>query len=223
MIDSPSDGVGVPVSIPSEHGLLYGELALLPNSPGIIVLLQADIALDKEDQLLARLFQLAGFSTLSTNLSAHYGNHSLDIHTDVHSMTQGLLGFLDLIKKRKRMGEIDEQRIGLFANNEASPVAVRIGALRDRDIAAIVCYKGLVDLAGAIYLHSLASLLLFLTEEIDTPQTASNRRALKEITCHTELRIIPEIKSDDMTTSSTLEFRFSEAAHWFNRYLAIRE
>ena len=52
MIDFTPDGIGIPVSVSSEHGLLHGELALLPEAPGIIVLTHATQALDGRDHLL---------------------------------------------------------------------------------------------------------------------------------------------------------------------------
>ena len=53
MLDFTPDGLGIPVSVPSEHGLLYGELAVLPDSPGIVVLAHAAKLLNRQDTLLA--------------------------------------------------------------------------------------------------------------------------------------------------------------------------
>ena len=66
------------------------------------------------------------------------------------------------------LGELQTLPIGLYAANATSPVAVRVAAQRDHDIAAIVCRGGLIDLAGMLYLRSLESPLLMLVEETDT-------------------------------------------------------
>ena len=46
MIDFNQEGLGTPLVIPSEHGSLHGSLVLQPNSPGLIVLAHAALALD---------------------------------------------------------------------------------------------------------------------------------------------------------------------------------
>ncbi len=222
MIDFTPDGIGIPVSIPSEHGLLYGELALLPDSPGIIVLLHAAMALDEKEQLLARQFRSAGFSTLAVNLLAHQEEHYPDVHNNVPLLARRLVDFLGLIKNRMLMGEMREQPVGLFAANATTPAAIRVAALRDHDIAAIVCRGGLIDLAGALYLHSLSSPLLLLAEENDDLHTASNRRALKEINCPKAFRIIPEI-GPDYAVSPGLAISLQESIQWFTEYFGGSE
>ena len=168
MLDFTPDGIGVPISIRSEHGLLYGELAVLPDSPGLVVLAHAAMALDQKDKLLGGQFRRAGLSTLSVDLLAHQEEHFPDVHNNVPLLSRRLVDFLGMLKNRMQMGEMRQQPIGVFAANATSPVAVRVAALRDHDIAAIVCRDGLIDLAGVLYLRSLESPLLLLNEETDT-------------------------------------------------------
>ncbi len=214
MIDFTPDGIGIPVSIPSEHGLLYGELALLPDSPGIVVLAHAAMALDHKDKLLAGQFRRAGLSTLSVDLLAHQEEHFPDVHNNVPLLAKRLVDFLGVLRNRMLMGELKEQPVGLFATNATSPVVIRVAALRDHDIGAIVCRGGLIDLAGVLYLRSLESPLLLLAEETDTRHVASNRRALREINCRKALKVIPEI-GIDYAASAGLVICLAEAVHWF--------
>ena len=130
----------------------------------------------------------------------------------------GLFGdFLGLIKHRTQMGELAEQPIGLFAANATSPVVVRVATLRDHDIAGIVCRGGMIDLAGMLYLRSLESPILLLVEESDDLHAASNRRALVEVPCTKELKLIPEI-GIDYAISPGFEISAHEAAHWFVKH-----
>lgn len=214
MLDFTPDGAGVPISIRSEHGLLYGELAVLPDSPGLVVLAHAAMALDQKDKLLAGQFRRAGLSTLSVDLLAHQEEHFPDVHNNVPLLSRRLVDFLGMLKNRMQMGEMRQQPIGLFAANATSPVAVRVAALRDHDIAAIVCRDGLIDLAGVLYLRSLESPLLLLNEETDTQHIASNRRALQEVSCRRDLRIIPEI-GVDYAVSAGIAVCLREAMEWF--------
>ena len=214
MLDFTPDGIGVPISIRSEHGLLYGELAVLPDSPGLVVLAHAAMALDQKDKLLAGQFRRAGLSTLSVDLLAHQEEHFPDVHNNVPLLSRRLVDFLGMLKNRMQMGEMRQQPIGVFAANATSPVAVRVAALRDHDIAAIVCRDGLIDLAGVLYLRSLESPLLLLNEETDTQHIASNRRALHEVSCRRDLRIIPEI-GVDYAVSAGIVACLREATEWF--------
>ena len=214
MLDFTPDGIGVPISIRSEHGLLYGELAVLPDSPGLVVLAHAAMALDQKDKLLAGQFRRAGLSTLSVDLLAHQEEHFPDVHNNVPLLSRRLVDFLGMLKNRMQMGEMRQQPIGVFAANATSPVAVRVAALRDHDIAAIVCRDGLIDLAGVLYLRSLESPLLLLNEETDTQHIASNRRALQEVSCRRDLRIIPEI-GVDYAVSAGIVACLREATEWF--------
>ena len=207
----------LPVSINIDHGTLHGELGILPDAPGIVVLAHGTRKLDVRDQMLARFFHHAGLSTLSADLIAAHEEQFPDIHNNVPLLAKRLLDFLGIIKHRMQMGELVEQPIGLFAANATSPVVVRVASLRDHDIAAIVCRGGLIDLAGVLYLRSLESPILLLVEESDDLHAASNRRALVEVSCTKELKLIPEI-GIDYAISPGFEISAHEAAHWFVKH-----
>lgn len=217
MIDFTPDGFGIPLTLPSEHGLLHATLALQPDSPGLVVLAHAALALDGRDGVLAGIFRHAGFSTLSIDLLAKQEEHFTDVHNNVPLLSKRLLDFLGLIRHRMLLGEIPTQAIGLCAANTTSPVVVRVAALRDHDIAAIVCRGGLIDLAGMLYLRSLESPILMLVEETDTQHISNSRRALQEVACRKELKLIPEIGMD-FTTSTGFEIAAREATQWFVKH-----
>ncbi|MFZ4538877.1 hypothetical protein [Propionivibrio sp.] len=217
MIDITPDGFGIPISVPSEHGLLHGQLTLLPDSHGLVVLAHAALALDERDDVLASLFRQAGLATLSIDLLARQEERFSDVHNNVPLLAKRLLDFLGLIKNRMLLGELQTQPIGLCAANATSPVVVRVAALRDHDIAAIVCRGGLIDLAGMLYLRSLESPLLLLVEETDKQRIVSGRRALQEVNCRKELKLIPEIGLD-YAASSGYESAAREASHWFVKH-----
>ena len=209
----------LPVSIKTDHGTLHGELAMRPDSPGLVVLAHDTQKLDTRDHLLARFFQHTGLSTLSVDLITAHEENFPDIHNNVPLLAKRLVDFLGLVKHRVQMGELAELPIGLFAANATSPVVVRVASLRDHDIAAIVCRGGLIDLAGVLYLRSLSSPLLLLIEENDELRAASNRRALAEVSCAKALRPIPEI-GVDYAISRGFEQYAREAAAWFKQYFA---
>lgn len=216
MSDSSSESFGLPLSIASEHGPLHATLGLQPDSPGIVVLVHAGLAVDGRDGVLAGLFRQAGLSTLSIDLLAKQEEAYADVHNNVPLLSKRLLEFLNLIHHRVLLGEIPEQPLALCGAGVTSPVVVRVAAQRDHDIAAVVCRGGLIDLAGVLYLHALESPLLLLLEEGDEQHITSSRRTLREVRCSREIRIIPEI-GIDFAASAGFEIAARESAQWFVR------
>ena len=221
MIDFMADGGGTSISIPSEHGLLHGSLSLLPDAPGIVVLAHAALALDNRDALMAGSLRHAGLSTLSVDLLTRHEENFPDVHNNTSLLAKRLVDFLGVIKNRMLLGELRTQPLGLCAANATSPVVVRVAALRDHDIAATVCRGGLIDLAGILYLRALESPLLMLIEESDTARIASSQRALQEIACAKELRIIPDI-GFNYATSAGFEIAANAASGWFVKHFGSK-
>ena len=221
MLDFTLDGLSAAVSIRSDHGLLHGKLALSPTSPGIIVLAHVALAQDAKDEWLASQFRHAGFSTFSVDLLTRHEEHYPDVHNNIPLLTKRLVDFLGVLKNSMTTAELRAQPLGLFAANATSPVALRVAALRDHDIAAIACRGGLIDLAGVLYLRALEAPLLVLAEESDEAHIDSNRRALREITCRKELRFIPEI-GPDYAASNGIAACISAATTWFTHFFSNR-
>jgi len=219
MIDLTPEGFGIPLSVPSEHGLLHGQLALRPDAKGLVVLVHAAMALDGRDELLAGMLRHGGLSTFSVDLLAKQEEHFTDVHNNVPLLAKRLLDFIGLIRNRMMMGELEMQAIGLCAANATSPVAVRVAAQRDHDIAAVVCRGGLIDLAGMVFLRSLNSPLLMLVEEINVEHVAICQRVMREVPGPKQLKLIPEI-GIDFATSSGFEATAVATSQWFAKYLA---
>lgn len=220
MIDTPPDAAVSWIAIPSEHGPLHGRLDLVPGSSGVVVLAHAALALDGRDGIMAGIFRHAGLSTLSVDLVSAQEEHYPDVHNNIPLLAKRLVEFLDSLKYRMQLEEIPTQPFGLCAANDTSPVVVRVAALRDHDIAAIVCRGGLIDLAGALYLRSLESPLLLMIEETDTAHIAVSRRALQEVSCIRELKLIPEI-GFDIVASAGFESAARESVNWFRKHFKI--
>ena len=206
------------LSIATEHGPLHGQLDVLPESGGLVVLAHAAVALDEREDIVAAIFREAGLSTFNVDLLSRQEEHFADVHHNVPLLAKRLLDFLTQLKTRMLLGEIANQPLGLHGSHATSPVVVRVAALRDHDIAAIACRDGLIDLAGMLYLRSLESPLLLLVEESDEQHIASGRRALQEVHCPNELTLIPEIGLD-FSISPGFQLAAAEATRWFVSHL----
>lgn len=203
-----------PISIHTEHGPLHGRLAVPPDACGLVVLAHAGRRPDAHDDALAASLRQAGVATLVIDLMTHQEEHFADVHNNVPLLAKRLLDCLTLIKRQMQNGELPALPIGLCAADTTSPVAIRVAALRDHDIAAVVCRGGLIDLAGMLYLRSLESPLLVLVGEGDQRIVASNRRALNEVACRKELTLIPG-STGDIFVEAAFDTAADSATHWF--------
>ena len=217
------DEHAIPLSLPCvqgpAHARLHGQLSLHPAAPGLVVLAYAAPALDTREHVLAGILRHAGLSTLAIDLVAREEEHYPDLHNNVPLLARRLVDVLDLIKTRMLMGELRTLPFGLCAAHATSPVAVRVAALRDHDIAAVVCRGGLIDLAGLLYLRTLEAPLLQLVEENDAAQLAAARRAQKELQALSTVRTIPEI-GFEIAGSAGFEAAARETTQWFCKHFA---
>ena len=217
------DEHAIPLSLPCvqgpAHARLHGQLSLHPAATGLVVLAYAAPALDAREHVLAGILRHAGLSTLAIDLVAREEEHYPDLHNNVPLLARRLVDVLDLIKTRMLMGELQTLPFGLCAAHATSPVAVRVAALRDHDIAAVVCRGGLIDLAGLLYLRTLEAPLLQLVEENDAAQLAAARRAQKELQALSTVRTIPEI-GFEIAGSAGFEAAARETTQWFCKHFA---
>jgi hypothetical protein len=219
MTDPAGEAFAVPLSLPCEHGLLHGRLLQVANATGLVVLVHGSAAADGGDEVLAARFREAGLSSLSVDLLARQEAHFADVHNNVPLLAKRLLDFLGLIRKCMLVGELAPQPLGLWAANATSPVAVRVAALRDHDVAAVVCRDGLIDLAGMLYLRALAAPLLMLMDESDARRVTSNRRALQEVRAAQEIRLTGAGGSEGAALVA-FESTTYMAADWFVKHFA---
>jgi putative phosphoribosyl transferase len=160
------------------------------------------------------ILQHAGIGTLTLDLLTDAEERFADRHRNVSLLARRLLDALALLKQRMLLGELPTLPIGLCAAGDCSPVVLRVAALRDHDVYAVVCRGGLIDLAGMLYLRSLAAPLLLLVAEDDERVAASNRRALSEISCRRELRLLPA-NTHSPDSAAAFELVARETARWF--------
>lgn len=201
------------LSIHTEHGPLHGTLTLVPEAAALIVLAHAGTMPATHDEALASVFRHAGLATLTVDLLAHHEERFTDVHNNVPLLARRLLDCLFLIKRQMLNEELPTLPLGLCGAGYSSPVVLRVAALRDHDIAAVVCRGGLIDLAGMLYLRSLESPLLVLLGEADGQLLASNRRALAEVGCRKALKIVP-LSDSDFASAEAFAIVATEAAHW---------
>jgi len=207
-----------PIALAAGHGTLHGLLTLPERLLALVVLTQAGPAPAARDDALAVILQHAGIGTLTLDLLTPAEERFADLQHNVSLLARRLLDGLCLLKQRMLLGELPPLPIGLSGAGDCSPVALRVAALRDHDIYALVCRGGLIDLAGVLYLRSLASPLLLLVDEDDQRSTMSNRRALRELACPHELRGLAA-RTDAPESAAAFETVAHATALWFIDHL----
>ncbi|MBL8424704.1 MAG: hypothetical protein JNK06_14580 [Candidatus Accumulibacter phosphatis] len=218
MNDATIPSGSTPISIATEHGPLHGVLTLPATPAALVVLTHAGPTLEARDDALAAVLRHAGIGTLSLDLLTDSEERFADIHHNVSLLSRRLLEGLNLVKQRMLVGELPTLPIGLCGVGDCSPVVLRVAALRDHDIFALVCRGGLIDLAGVVYLRSLTAPLLVLVDENDAAGTMSNRRALRELSCRHELQLLPAgVHAPD--SAATFECVARATVHWFVDHL----
>lgn len=206
------------ISIATGHGPLHGVLTLPAATTALVVLTHASPTPEARDDALAAVLRHAGIGTLSLDLLTDSEERFADIHHNVSLLSRRLLDGLNLVRQRMLVGELPTLPIGLCGVGDCSPVVLRVAALRDHDIFALVCRGGLIDLAGVVYLRSLTAPLLVLVDENDAGGTMSNRRALRELSCRQELQSLPaSVLSPD--SAAAFECVARATVHWFVDHL----
>lgn len=203
------------ISLHTDHGPLTGELTIPPQSRGLVILAHAgtdpDMCPDahpgQEEAAFATILRRAGLATLTIDLLTHQEDRFPDAHSNVPLLAKRLLDCLNFLK-RQSPDELAALPIGLCGSGFSSPAVLRVAALRDKDILAVVCRGGLIDLAGVLYLHSLQAPILILADADNPHLAASNNRALQEISCRKELSLLH-------STPDTHDRAAHEAERWF--------
>jgi putative phosphoribosyl transferase len=208
-----------PIALAAGQGSLQGLLTLPERLSALVVLTHAGPAPAACDDALALILQHAGIGTLTLDLLTPAEERFADLQHNVSLLARRLLDGLALLKQRMLLGELPTLPIGLSAAGDCSPVVLRVAALRDHDIYALVCRGGLIDLAGVLYLRALASPLLLLVDEDDERSTMSNRRALRELACPNELRPLATKAADDPASPAAFAAIARATALWFIDHL----
>lgn len=204
-------------SLETAHGTLHGSLLLPEDLRAIVIQVHAGPVKLTHDDALAAILQHARIGTLSLDLLTASERRYSDVLHNVSLLAQRLLDALTMLKQDMLCGDLLERPIAFCAVGDCSPAALRVAALRDHGIFALVCHGGLIDLAGMLYLRSLTSPLLLLVDADDQRTWHSNRRALQELSCPSRCQVIP---GDDSPQKATVfSFVARETAQWLVEHL----
>ncbi|MDR1368093.1 MAG: hypothetical protein LBJ76_05185 [Candidatus Accumulibacter sp.] len=175
-------------SLPAGDDFLRGSFKSVEGSIGIVVLSRASAGVGEAENVCIEAFNGAGLSTFDIGLLTAREESFSDIRDNVPLLAGRLLDFIEHLKRRR--AHPTRRRMAIYAEDAASPAALRAAAERDNDIVALACRGGLIDRAGSLYLGALNSRLLFIAERGDAAFLSSARRAFDRIGCVRETALI---------------------------------
>jgi dienelactone hydrolase len=161
------------IALHTPHGSLHGQLDRPENPRGLILIARAHRVPD-DDPMIANL-AAEGYAILAMDLLTAHELQFADATQNVPRLAQRLLDILDLIRND---GDMQELPLGIYANGDASPAAIRCAAQRDIQVKALACHGGLIDRAGLQSLELLVAPLLVIFEHDDALSPAAYQRAI---------------------------------------------
>ena len=172
---------------------LHGEIRI-PEAPvGLVVFVAACGSAEQASRGdLGNLLLHSGHAVLTIDLLDAAACHYADATAHVPELTEHLLMVLTHLQRLIDGEVVPPLPITLFASGDATPVAVRAAAIRDKAIAALACVGGLVDLAGLQYLRVLRAPLLLQHHADDAAAAANIARARKFIEGRVDIEVLPE-------------------------------
>ena len=200
---------------------LDGELQIPPNAAGLVLFAHGSGSsrLSPRNQFVARMLREAGLGTLLFDLLTRE-EEMIDSFTR-HLRFDIVLLCERLVAATRWLETVDAARglrVGYFGSSTGGGAALMAAAKLGESIGAVVSRGVRPDLASA-WLPKVKSPTLLLVGELDTVVIDLNRDAMRQMTCPTELRLIPDA-THLFEEPGALEAVAHEAAHWFHDHLS---
>ncbi|MDB5871338.1 MAG: hydrolase [Ramlibacter sp.] len=213
------------VRIPSGEAWLYGDLALPPGFPGLVLFAHGSGSgrhSARNRQVAGRL-QQAGIATLLFDLLTAR-EEQVDVHTREHRFDIPLLTrrMQDATAWVAAQPELRGASIGYFGASTGSAAALIAAARLGGRIAAVVSRGGRTDLAGPAALAAVKAPTLFIVGGADHGVVELNQEAYKRLECEKRLAIVPGA-THLFEERGALEDVSELAASWFTAHMAPAE
>ncbi len=178
-----------PVEIPVDAGVLTGELTAGPGARGLVVFAHGSGSSSKSprNQYVAKAIQQEGLATLLFDLLTESEQESVSKRFDIPLLTERLLHSLTWVG---RQPEIARLPVGLFGASTGAAAALKVAAMLDGLVQAVVSRGGRTDLAGDSVAEVVSPTLLIVGGK-DDEVLELNRRTLSALQCEKRLAVVP--------------------------------
>jgi putative phosphoribosyl transferase len=213
-------GIEARICIPIQHGHLDGDLNIPPGASGIVLFAHGSGSsrYSPRNQYVARLIRESGIGTLLFDLltpaEETQDNITAELRFDISLLARRLVTATDWVKRRP---ETKNLGIGYFGSSTGGAAALVAAAEVGKSIEAVVSRGGRPDLAGGVLAY-VQSPTLLIVGEYDEVVIRLNEKALAELRCEKELKIVPGA-THLFQEKGALEQVARLAADWFSRRL----
>ena len=207
--------------IPAGNVQLNGELIIPEGATGIVLFAHGSGSSrhSPRNQFVARVIREGGIGTLLFDLLTRE-EESVDIYTrhlrfDIRLLAERLMEATRWLGKESDTSDL---HVGYFGASTGGGAALVAAAELGADVKAVVSRGGRPDLAGAALPKVTAPTLLIVGER-DEPVIEMNEKALAQLNCEKELKIVPNA-THLFEEPGTLEEVARLATEWFKRHLS---
>ena len=211
---------GESIVIPVAEGRIEADLRVPERAMGLVVFAHGSGSsrFSSRNRAVAEFLEASGFGTLLLDLLTG-DEESVDIRTREYRFDIDLLGrrvvlATDWAQNRQDLRQLP---IGYFGASTGAAAALIGAAARPRVVRAVVSRGGRPDLAEDA-LPQVQAPTLLIVGGADEPVIEMNRHAMRRMTAHVELEIIPGA-THLFEEPGTLEQVMELAAAWFRRHL----
>jgi putative phosphoribosyl transferase len=215
-----SESISHLVQIPTGEVFLEGNLEIPKEATGVVLFAHGSGSSrhSPRNRYVAGVLNHHRVGTLLVDLlTAREGEVdeiTRQLRFDINLLTERLAGITDWLVKQPSLRGL---RIGYFGASTGAAAALKAAALRPAVVKAVVSRGGRPDLAGDALPRVSAPTLLIVGGYDDTVLEL-NRDAMSQMTCKTELKIVPGA-THLFEEPGTLEQVARLAAEWFAEHL----
>jgi putative phosphoribosyl transferase len=210
-----------PVEISAGVAALNGDLRMPPNARGLVIFAHGSGSsrFSTRNREVAEFLDAQGFATLLLDLLTPEED-AIDARTrqyrfDIERLGPRVSAAADWARRHPELRELP---VGCFGASTGAAAALIAAAERPGTISAVVSRGGRPDLAGDDVLPRVKAPTLLIVGSHDEPVIEMNRDAMRQMTAHVELEIVPGA-THLFEEPGTLEQVERLAAGWFARYL----
>jgi len=207
--------------IPVDSITLMGQLIIPKGAQGIVLFAHGSGSsrLSPRNQFVARRLQAHGLGTLLFDLLTReeemIDSFTRHLRFDIPLLAERLVG---AVRWMETLEVAHDLKIGLFGSSTGGGAALVAAAKLGHRVGAVVSRGGRPDLASA-WLPKVACPTLLLVGELDFTVIELNRKALDQLRCPKELRLVPQA-THLFEEPGTLEAVAEAAALWFSEHLS---
>jgi putative phosphoribosyl transferase len=215
-----SESISHLVQIPTGEVFLEGNLEIPKEATGVVLFAHGSGSSrhSPRNRYVAGVLNHHRVGTLLVDLlTAREGEVdeiTRQLRFDINLLTERLAGITDWLVKQPSLHRL---RIGYFGASTGAAAALKAAALRPAVVKAVVSRGGRPDLAGDA-LPRVAAPTLLIVGGYDDTVLELNRDAMSQMTCKTELKIVPGA-THLFEEPGTLEQVARLAAEWFAEHL----